>query len=138
MRFGERRYRVRGLNNNTSYEVLKVNVLLQCGEVVHVDTLDLYSAKHRQAFARVAASELGVEDTLLQRDLGQLLLQLETLQDAAIQAALLPNTRPVTLDAAEREQALALLRDPHLITRLQDDFVAIGLVGNPPMPSWGI
>ena len=132
MRFGERRYRVRGLNNNTSYEVLKVNVLLQCGEVVHVDTLDLYSAKHRQAFARVAASELGVEDTLLQRDLGQLLLQLETLQDAAIQAALLPNTpTSYTLDAAEREQALALLRDPHLITRLQDDFVAIGLVGEP-------
>ena len=132
MRFGERRYRVRGLNNNTSYEVLKVNVLLQCGEVVHVDTLDLYSAKHRQAFARVAASELGVEDTLLQRDLGQLLLQLETLQDAAIQAALLPNTpTSYTLDAAEREQALALLRDPHLITRLQDDFEAIGLVGEP-------
>ncbi len=83
--FSDRRYRVRGLQKNTSYEVLKVNVLMQCGEAIHVDTFDMYSAKHRQSFARVAAAENGLEDKVIQRDLGQLLLQLEGLQDKSIQ-----------------------------------------------------
>jgi len=48
-----RRYRVRGLEKNLSYEVLKVNVLASSaafdgvggeirGESIHIDTLDLY------------------------------------------------------------------------------------------------
>ena len=47
MQQGERRYRVRGLAKNLSYELLKVNVLVSGktprGEsAFHVDTLDLY------------------------------------------------------------------------------------------------
>ena len=130
--FGERRYRVRGLEKNTSYEVLKINLLLQCGEVVYVDTFDLYSAKHRSTFARLAAVESGLDDKLIQRDLGQLLLQLEGLQDKAIQEALKPKEPTAyTMEEAEREQALALLRDPELTARIMDDFSKIGLVGEP-------
>ncbi len=130
--FGPRRYRVRGLQKNTSYEVLKVNVLLQLDEAVHVDTFDLYSSKHRQAFAKLAAVECGVEEAVIQRDLGQLLLQLEGLQDNAIQEALKP-TEPTayTLDEDERARALELLRDPNLTRRIIDDFASAGLVGEP-------
>lgn len=130
--FGERRYRVRGLQKNTSYEVLKVNVLLKSGDVVHVDTFDLYSAKHRQAFARIAAIECDVKESVIQRDLGQLLLQLESLQDQAIQDALKPKEPTAyTMDASERESALQLLRDPELTTRIINDFTQTGLVGEP-------
>ena len=130
--FGERRYRVRGLQKNTSYEVLKVNVLMQHDESVHVDTFDLYSAKHRQAFARVAAAESGLDDKIIQRDLGQLLLQLENLQDRAIQEALKPKEPTAyTMIDAEREQALELLHDPELTTRIINDFAKVGLVGEP-------
>ena len=130
--FGSRRYRVRGLQKNTSYEVLKVNVLLQHETIVHVDSFDLYSAKHRLAFARTAAAETGLEDKLIQRDLGQLLLQLEGLQDKAIQAALQPKEPTAyTMDEGERKQALALLRDPQLANRIVEDFGQTGLVGEP-------
>jgi DNA primase len=130
--YGERRYRVRGLQKNTSYEVLKVNVLVTVGEVVHVDTFDLYSAKHRQAFARLAAAEAGVDDKLIQRDLGQLLLQLESLQDRAIQEALKPKEPTAyTLNESDREAALSLLRAPDLATRIVNDFTKTGLVGEP-------
>jgi DNA primase catalytic core len=44
--FGERRYRVRGLAKNLSYELLKVNVLAAHGERFYVDTLDLYVHPH--------------------------------------------------------------------------------------------
>ena len=132
LNFGERGYRVRGLAKNTSYEVMKINLLVRRGEGIHVDSFDLYSAKHRQAFARTAAAALEVEAAVIQRDLGRLLLELEGVQDQAIQAALMPK-EPVahTMDAADREQALALLRDPDLTGRIQHDFATAGLVGEP-------
>ena len=59
---GDRRYRVRGLRKNMSYELLKVNVLVGRTDGredgFHVDTLDLYSARQRTVFAKQAADEL--------------------------------------------------------------------------------
>ena len=132
LHFGARGYRVRGLAKNTSYEVMKVNLLVRCGDEVHVDSFDLYSAKHRQAFARTAAAALEVEAAAVQRDLGRLLLELEGLQDQAIQRAMQPAAPAAhAMDAADRERALALLRDPGLATRIQRDFETVGLVGEP-------
>jgi DNA primase catalytic core len=130
MAFGERRYRVRGFAKNTSYEVMKVNVLVAVGTAMHVDTLDLYAAKQRQAYARAAAAELGAEESTIQRDLGQLLLKLEQLQDARLEDAMKPKA-PVAaaMTEAEHDAALALLRDPALIDRIVADFDRIGLVG---------
>ena len=111
---------------------MKVNVLVKVGEVIHVDTFDLYSAKHRQAFARVAATECGIEDKTIQRDLGKLLLQLEGLQDKAIQEALQPKEPTgYTMEDTEREQALTLLKDNNLAGRIIEDFAKTGLVGEP-------
>ncbi|WP_299945303.1 CHC2 zinc finger domain-containing protein [uncultured Microbulbifer sp.] len=130
--FGERRYRVRGLQKNTSYEVLKINLLLQCDERVHVDTFDLYSAKCRQGFVRMAAAECGIENKVIQRDLGQLLLQLETLQDQTIQEALKPKAlASYRMEDDDRKEAFTLLRDPTLAQRIVSDYAQIGLVGEP-------
>jgi energy-coupling factor transporter ATP-binding protein EcfA2 len=130
--FGERRYRVRGLDKNLAHDVLKVNLLVSGADgALHVDTFDLYQAKARALFARQAALELGVEESVIQRDLGRVLLKLEALQDAAIQAATQPKA-PALAEALSPEQhdaALALLRDPKLIERIVADVEAIGVVG---------
>ena len=130
--FGDRRYRVRGLSKNTSYEVMRVNVLARNESGVHVDTFDLYAAKSRQLYARAAAAELETENSTIQRDLGRLLLKLEELQDAAIQATMKPKA-PSAAEIAKGDEdaALAFLRDPRLIERLQEDFDRTGLVGEP-------
>jgi DNA primase catalytic core len=130
MVFGDRHYRVRGLAKATSYEVMKVNVLVTRGEVLYVDTVDLYSAKHRQAFARAAAGEFGVEESVIQRDLGKLLLKLEQHQDQRMQATLSPAASATpALSQTERDAALALLKSPDLIERIGADFARCGLVG---------
>ena len=46
----DRRYRIRGLAKNLSFDVLKINLLAARGDAFHVDTLDLYSARQRAAF----------------------------------------------------------------------------------------
>ncbi len=136
MTFGDRRYRVRGLEKNLSYEVLKVNVLASrpaidsAGESVHVDTFDLYQARHRAAFVKQASVELGVAEDIIKADLGKLLLALEAEQEKLITAAQVPQASTVVkLDETERDAALALLKRSDLIERIAADFSRCGIVG---------
>ena len=131
---GDRRYRVRGLNKNMSYELLKVNVLVSGhtprGEsAFHVDTLDLYSARQRGVFMKQASEELGVKEDVIRRDLGRVLLKLEEMQDEQIKAALAPKEDVITMTDEERAEAMELLRDPRLLERIVEDFARCGVVG---------
>jgi DNA primase catalytic core len=141
--FGERRYRVRGLPTQLT-EALKVNVLVTLstasadpgssvpdGGALHVDTLDLYQAKQRQVFAKSAAGELRVEEHILQRDLGRLLLKLEQVIEERAKAAESPVVAPAAMTAAQTQEALAFLRDENLIERIVTDVERVGLVGEP-------
>ena len=134
--YGPRRYRIRGLDKNLSYELLKVNVLVSCpaldgdGDAVHVDTLDLYQARHRAAFVKAAAVELGVTEEVIKGDLGRLLLALEAEQERLIAVAQASKAETsVRIEDKEREAALALLRRPDLIGCIASDFSRSGIVG---------
>jgi hypothetical protein len=125
----DRRYRVRGLAKNLSYELLKVNLLASKGEGFHVDTLDLYSARQRAVFLKQAAIEMGVKEDTLKRDLGNVLRKLEELQEEAIKRALEPKKPEITIGDADREAALELLRTPDLLNRILTDYARCGVVG---------
>lgn len=126
---GQRRYRVRGLERNMSYDLLKVNVLVSQADAFHVDTLDLYSARHRGAFVKQASEELRIKEDVVKKDLGRVLLALEEMQDQQIQDALKPKETVVKMEDWEREEALGLLKDKNLTTRILEDFAKCGVVG---------
>ncbi|MGI8661616.1 MAG: CHC2 zinc finger domain-containing protein, partial [Acidimicrobiales bacterium] len=131
---GDRRWRVRGLERVTSFDLLRLNVLVsrpdeRHGQVFHVDTLDLYSARARSVFAKAAAEELSLSEEVIKRDLGRVLLACETLADEAIAAAQAPKDIAVELTDQERTAALELLRAPDLIERIAADFATVGMVG---------
>ncbi len=126
---GDRRYRIRGMPKNLAYDVLKVNVLASSRDRFHVDTLDLYAARPRAIFQKAAASELGVDEEVIKKDLGKVLLKLEELQDAQIQAALEPESEVVEVAEEEKVAALELLRAPDLLERILVDFERCGVVG---------
>jgi DNA primase catalytic core len=130
-RIGDREYRVRGLSKNTSFEALKVNLRVKLDEERHhQDNVDLNSAKNREAFLRAAAAETHLSEDILKRDLSRLLLKLEELQEELIRRALEPKGPVVPgLTEPERDEALALLRDPKLLERILADFDACGVVG---------
>lgn len=54
-------------------------------------------------------------EEIIKRDLGKLLLKLEGLQEASIQAGLAPKNPTPALSAEEELAALNLLRAPNLI-----------------------
>ncbi len=125
----DRRYRIRGLQKNMSYEQLKLNLLVSCGDGFHVDTFDIYSARHRVAFIKQASAELGLSDDVLKKDLGRVLLKLEELQDQQIKDTLEKKEKAPSLSDEELHEALALLKDPKLLDRVLEDFNAAGVVG---------
>jgi DNA primase catalytic core len=142
-------WRVRGWKKNTSAEVMKVNVQARrkpeadaSGNVAEdstlgayfVDTLDLYAARSRAAFVRSASIELGLSEDALKRELGAVLLALETAQDTLITQARerserASGPRAPVLSADEEREALELLRAPDLMRRIVDDLHAMGVVG---------
>lgn len=132
---GDRRYRIRGLDKNLAYDVMKINLLVSCpafdgaGESIHVDTFDLYQQRPRGAFIKQAAVELGVKDDVVKADLGKILLKCESLQTENIQAAQAPKDNTITLDDEQTKAALDLLTSPDLLARIQNDFTRCGVVG---------
>ena len=127
---GERRYRIRGLEKNTSFDALKVNVLCARGEHFYVDTLDLYQARQRAAFIKQAALEVAAEEETIKKDLGKVLLKLEALQESEIKKALEPKEKAPKLSDDECNAALELLRDPNLLDRILGDYRRCGVVGD--------
>lgn len=125
----DRRYRIRGLNKNLSYDQLKLNILVCMEYALHVDTFDLYAAKPRAAFIRLAAIELNIDESAIKKDLGKILLKLEVLQDQNIQHVLTPKTVEVVMAKKERDEAMALLQSPNLMQRILDDYERCGVVG---------
>lgn len=135
---GNRRWRVRGLDRVTSFEALKVNVLVARTDTApggvaagfHVDTLDLYSARARGVFIGQAAAELKVAPEVVKSDLGRVLLACEAKAEEVIAAAAEPERKPeVVVSGQAREDALALLKDPDLVTRVVEAFGCVGMVG---------
>ncbi|MGH9002368.1 MAG: CHC2 zinc finger domain-containing protein, partial [Acidimicrobiia bacterium] len=130
---GDRRWRLRGLSKVSSFDLLRLNVLVaragERGDRFHVDTLDLYSARARTVFIKQAADELAVSEDVIKFDLGRVLLAAERVADEVVRCAQAPKEQAVVLTAEEQAAALGLLRDPRLVERVVADFERVGLVG---------
>jgi DNA primase len=125
---GNRSYRIRGLARNTNgFDSMKVNVLARKGEAFFVDTLDIYAARGRNAFIKEAARELALEEEIIKRDLGKVLLKLEELQDSF--ATQIIESKKIEITEADKAKALELLKSDRLIERILADFDACGVIG---------
>lgn len=122
-----RHYRIRGLDKNKSHEQLKINLMIKRGDSYFIDALDLYQAKPRNQFIKQAAIECGLEERVIKSDLGKILLKLEAIQEDKCQAT--SDEKMVELTEEETEQALELLKDKNLLTRILIDFNQCGVVG---------
>lgn len=129
IRLGERIWRARGLARNASSEAMKINLMVRCGEAFHVDGLDLLSAKARAAFVAEAALELGMPAEAVKRDIGQVLLKLEAVQETMLREGVPASASGPTISAADEATALAWLKAPDLMDRIAADIAAMGVIG---------
>jgi DNA primase catalytic core len=127
---GNRQYRIRGLEKNLAFDVLRVNIKIAIAERYFIDTFDLYHARNRAGFISAAAKELDTDPEIIRRDLGQVLLKLEELQEKNISGTLENSAENIpVMNDAERKEALEFLQSPDLLKRIAKDFETCGLVG---------
>ena len=127
---GDRRYRVGGLLRNGGLDSLKVTARLWFGERFHVDQIDLCKDVDRRRFCERGAHECRLEQDLIKRDLGKLLLACERAQDVRLRGELESTEEAaVTLAPEERKEAEELLKSSDLISRLDAAFNDAGIVG---------
>jgi DNA primase len=127
--FGQRLYRIGGLEKNNSPEALKITLRLTVDGLMHVDSLDLYRDGERRKFIDRASEETTFEKDLLKRDLGKLLLLLEQAQEQRFNAARSETSTAPALTAEEQSEALELLRSPDLLKRIVTAYDQAGIVG---------
>ena len=137
-------WQVRGLPKAHPGAVLKLNVRVQrlaSNLALHIDSVDLYSARSRAVFVAQAAAELGYTSGKaeanvgkwtgeLGQQLGRVLLAVEqAIEEREREARNPKEPPPPQMSEAEHAQALAWLKAPDLLGRILADFDACGLVG---------
>ena len=127
--FGQRLYRIGGLEKNNSPEALKITLRVTVDGLMHVDSLDLYRDGDRRKFIDRAAEETGLTKDLLKRDLGKLLLLLETRQEERHHAKHPEQSSAPTLSPEEESEALQLLRSPDLLEKIAAAYDQAGITG---------
>lgn len=126
-----REYRLAGLAKNNSVETMKLTLRVRVGELMHSDQLDLCRDSDRRRFIDRAAEECALTLEAVKRDLSRLLLACEQWQEARLRAQAAPDgadsAPPMT--ATEEAEALAWLKEPKLIERIEEAFTRSGVVG---------
>jgi len=129
--FGDRSYRIRGMKKATTFDSLRINVFLTRESVgsAHLDSFDLAVARQRIQFEKHAASEIGVAEEVVHRDMGHILRSLEEVRRQQIAEVSRPKVKAITMTEADRAKALEHLRAPDLVRRTIDHITRCGLVG---------
>lgn len=128
-----REYRVTGLEKTLGADHLKIGLRVQIispsgSDRFHLDQIDLMRDAERRRFVERAAEECGLTPDLLKRDLGRVLLAVETTQTQLMKPAETV-AAAVELSPEERAAALDWLRGPDLIARLREAFQLSGIIG---------
>lgn len=104
---------------------LRVALKLTVGETKVIDTVDLYSARSRNAFLSRAEALKAGERGAIERDLFFLLEAVERQQSKPEE----PQPAPLEISPRDRAEALALLRRADLLDRVAADMGTLGYVG---------
>lgn len=131
--YGLRRYEVLGLERSS--RSLKATVRVEKGGKLHVDTLDLNSARHRRQLCQDLCLAFEEAPETVESDLGKLLRLCEESAAAigsADGAGAVAEPVAPPMSEAERLEAEAFGKSPDLVGRIMSDFERCGLVGEEP------
>ena len=120
-------YRVKGLSHDR-FENLKVTIKVSKNGSYHLDSLDLYQARGRQLFSKMSEKLIGIKSSHIERDLKTIIDCLETKQTERL-GQNQNGTYVHQMTGEEKRDALAFLKDPHLMERITTDAKLSGHVG---------
>jgi len=123
--FGTRQYEIKGIQRgDTQLKVtVKASTDLEHNKPFELTTIDLYSSRSRNWFAKLCADLFAADETLTKEDVGRLLALVEDFKPKARQETITEPTK------AEKEAATAFLKSPKLFDEILADLETLGVVG---------
>jgi DNA primase len=124
-----RSWRIRGAQGGDGNGAQMLRVALSVTDTrsdrFHLDTLELYSARQRNAFLSAAVTELHTNIETLRPEMARVIAAAEVAHDREVEAE---DPLPEMTDA-ERTAATELLGQPDLMSRVTTDLGSLGVVG---------
>jgi len=93
------------------------------------NSIDLYNFKDRKAFVRNAAETLEIEEEIIRKDVDQIILELEKIQEDYLQSLLKTESKEIVMSEHDVATSMEFLRHSDLLNHIIEDFAKIGLVG---------
>ncbi len=123
---GLRQYRIMSLDKGSNK--LKTTIRLEHRGKLHVDTLDLYSARSRRNLCADICRIFEELPETIEADITRIMRECENLQDDPSKAALQASITS-TISDKEKKQAETFGQSKDLIDTILNDFVTCGLIG---------
>ncbi len=121
---GSRGYEVKAIARQGTQLKATVKASVKDKNGFELHTLDLYSARSRQAFARSCVNLFDEDEAQIKNDLTQVLEQVEGWQPEGKSA-----TKTIEPSEAEKTAALDFLKRPDLLDVIQQDLTILGVAG---------
>jgi hypothetical protein len=123
--FGHRRYEVKAFTRQGTQLKATIKAGSDPAKGFELHTLDLYSARSREAYAQSCAKLFGEEPARIKTDLDRVVEQVEAWTPPDAESAPIR----VTMSDQERKAGLDLLRDSKLLDRIERDLTTLGIAG---------
>lgn len=119
-------YRMASVKSDKSGLQIKVGLEVSNEQGSFFDVLDLNKSTQRKSFAIQAMPEVGVSESVLLKQLGQLRLRLEIWLNQSVESK---EDTTAILSEFETNEAMAFLTSADWVERVLEDYAQIGLVG---------
>ena len=124
LKLGSRHYDIKAIARSGTQLKATIKASGEKASGFELHTLDLYSQRSREAFARSCAALFVADETLIKSDLAQVLEHVETWQPPGA-----GTVKTVEVSEADQAEALGFLQSPDLLTLIQHDLTTLGVAG---------
>lgn len=124
LKLGPRHYDIKAIARSGTQLKATIKASGEKASGFELHTLDLYSQRSREAFARSCAGLFAAEEALIKSDLASVLEHVETWQPQGASTA-----KTVELSEADKTEALGYLKSADLLALIQHDLTTLGVAG---------
>ena len=127
--YGRRQYQIKGIRKSSTQlkSTIKASTdLNNSGKEFELTTIDLYSSRSREWFARLCSSLFNEPETLIKEDIVKLMVLVEEYQAPSKKEN---DTEEIIISAADKKIAMGFLENPEMFSEILRDFDTMGVTG---------
>jgi DNA primase catalytic core len=125
--YGKRQYQIKGIQRADTRLKATIRASINpdnSGEAFELTTVDLYSSRSREWFAKLCATLFNDPETLIKEDIARLMVLVEEWTPAKEE-----QEKEIVITADEKKAAMKFLQNPEMFSEILHDFDTMGVTG---------